>query len=209
MPAKDSPRPGKTSTEAQKPNHTVEVTHKELRSREVKTSVSISHPEPESFQADPVKENHSASDEAPSNAKAASVTQEESTPTAEKVVEPLTSSVDKKVQESRTNSPTSPQEPSPKGNDTIESESIKVEGVVSQASEVTIDSLKRKLSSEQEVAEKKPRVTEESPPPSTEGSPRATTLVTAHQRVPPLKVGFTFTSNSHFCFTAFECSFFW
>ncbi|KAB5562378.1 hypothetical protein PHYPO_G00017110 [Pangasianodon hypophthalmus] len=191
-PAKDSPQPGKTesSTEAQKPNHTVEVTHKELRSREVKTSVPISHPEPESFHADPVTESHSASDEASSNANAntASVTQEESTPTAEKVVEPLTLSVDEKVQESKTNSPTSPQEPSSKGKDTIESESITVEGVGSQASEVTTESLKRKLSTEQEVAEKKPRVAEGSPPPPTEGSPPTTASVTAQQRVPPLKI---------------------
>lgn len=211
MPAKDSPQPGKTesSVESQKPNHTVEITHKELRSREVKTSVSISHPEPESFQADPGKESLSASDEASSNAKTASVTQEESTPTAKKVVEPLTVTVDEKVQESKTNIPTSPQESSPKGKDTIESESVKVEGVVPQVSEVTTESLKRKLSSEQEVAEKKPRVAEGSPPPPTEGLPPATPSVTASQRVPPLKVGFTFTSYSHFCFIAFECSFFW
>lgn len=196
MPAKDSPRPEKTesSTEAQKPNHTVEVTHKELRSREVITSVSISLPEPESFHADPVTESHSTSDEAPLNKKPASVTKEESTVTV--VVEPLTSSVGDKVQESKTNSPTS-QEPSPKGKDTTESESVKVEGFVSQAYEVTTESpLKRKLSIGQEVAEKKPRVAEGSSPPLTEGSPPAAISVTAQQRVPPLKVGFSFTSFS-------------
>lgn len=191
-PAKDSPRPGKTESStniAQKPNHTVEVTHKELRSREVKTSVSVSHPEPESFHADAVTESHSASDEASSNAKSASTTQtEESTPTAEKVVEPLTLSVDEEGQASKTNSPTSAQEASSKGKDTIVSESIKVEGGGSQASEVTTESLKRKLSSEQEVAEKKPRVEEGSPSLPTEGSPPATTRVTAQQRVPPLKI---------------------
>lgn len=171
--------------------------------------MSISHPEPESVHADPVTESHSASDEVSSNAETASVTQEESTPTAEKSVEPLTSSVDEKVQANKTNSPTSPQEPSCKIKDTIESESIKVEGVVSQTSEVTTESLKRKLSSEQEVAEKKPRVEEGSPAPPTEGSPPTTTSVTAQQKVPPLKVGFTFPSYSHFCLIAFECSFFW
>lgn len=175
----------------------------------MKTSVSVSHPEPESFHADAVTESHSASDEASSNAKSASTTQtEESTPTAEKVVEPLTLSVDEEGQESKTNSPTSAQEASSKGKDTIVSESIKVEGGGSQASEVTTESLKRKLSSEQEVAEKKPRVEEGSPSLPTEGSPPATTRVTAQQRVPPLKVGFTFISSEHFCFIAFECSFF-
>ncbi|KAF5903408.1 putative Polycomb group protein ASXL2 isoform X2, partial [Clarias magur] len=197
MPAKDSPQPGKTesSTEAKKPNHTVEVTQKELRSREVKTLMSISHPEPEPFHAEPISESHSASDEVSSNAKTASLTQEESAPTVKKLVEPLTSRVEENVQESKTNSPTSAQEPSSEENDTIESECVKVEGVVSQASEVTTESLKRKLSSGQEVAEKKPRVAERSPPPPTEGStspptqesPPATTSVTAQQRVPPLK----------------------
>ncbi|XP_060790124.1 putative Polycomb group protein ASXL2 isoform X2 [Neoarius graeffei] len=186
-PAKDSSQPEKTesSREAQKPNHTVEVTHKELRSREVKTSVSVSHPEPESVHADPVTESHSASDETSSNANTASVTQEEATPAAEKLVEPLASSVDEKVQESKTNSPASSQEPSSKRKDTIESESIKVKEVVSQTSDTTTESLKRKLSSEQEVAEKKPRVEEGSPLPSTEGSPSTTT---AQQKVPPLKI---------------------
>ncbi|XP_053365663.1 putative Polycomb group protein ASXL2 isoform X2 [Clarias gariepinus] len=194
-PAKDSPRPGKTesSTEAQKPNHTVEITHKELRSREVKTLVSISHSEPESFHTEPISESHSASDEVSSNTKTASLTQEESTPTVKKLVEPLTSRVEENVQESKTNSPTSAQESSSKENDTIESESVKVEGVVSQASEVTTESLKRKLSSGQEVEEKKPRVAEGSPPTPTEGSTSLRTqdsppATTAQQRVPPLKI---------------------
>lgn len=160
--------------------------------------MSISLPEPESIPADTVKGSNSVSDKVSSNAKTVFVTHEESTPTVEKV-EPLKSSVDETVQESKTNSPTSLQEACPKGKDTTECGPIKVEGVGSQASEVTTESLKRKLSSEQEVAEKKPRVAEVSPPPTTEGSPPAATLVTAQQRVPPLKVGFTFTSYSHFC----------
>lgn len=168
--------------------------------------MSVSHPEPESVHADPITESHSASDETSSNANTASVTQEEATPAAEKLVEPLASSVDEKVQESKTNSPASSQEPSCKRKDTIENESIKVKEVVSQTSDTTTESLKRKLSSEQEVAEKKPRVEEGSPLPSTEGSPSTTT---AQQKVPPLKVGFTFPSYPHFCLIAFECSFFW
>ncbi|KAK3537648.1 hypothetical protein QTP70_017038, partial [Hemibagrus guttatus] len=187
MPAKDAPRPGKTEsgTEAQKPNHTVEVSHKELRSREVKTSMSKSHPIPESFCAELVTESPSASDKASSNRK--SVMQEDSTPPAEKVVEPLPLSIDDKGQETKTSSPTSPQEPSSKEKDSIENESLKVEGVVSRAYEVTTESLKRKLSSEQEVAEKIPRVVEGSPLTTTDGSPSTPASVTAQQRVPPLK----------------------
>lgn len=193
----------------QKPNHTIEVTHKELRSREVKTSESINHPEPESFPADSVKDSNSAFDKVSSNAKTESVTPEESTPTAEKV-EPLTSSVDETVQESKTNTPTSLHEPSPKGQYATECEPIKVEGVVSQMSDITTESLKRKLSSVQEVAEKKPRVAEGSPPPAKEGLPPATAPLTTQQRVPPLKVGFKFISYSHFFFfIPFECSFLW
>ncbi|KAK3563059.1 hypothetical protein QTP86_015865, partial [Hemibagrus guttatus] len=188
MPAKDAPRPGKTEsgTEAQKPNHTVEVSHKELRSREVKTSMSKSHPIPESFCAELVTESPSASDKASSNRK--SVMQEDSTPPAEKVVEPLPLSIDDKGQETKTSSPTSPQEPSSKEKDSIENESLKVEGVVSRAYEVTTESLKRKLSSEQEVAEKIPRVVEGSPLTTTDGSPSTPASVTAQQRVPPLKI---------------------
>lgn len=171
--------------------------------------MSISHSEPESFHAEPISESHSASDEVSSNTKTASLTQEEFTPTVKKLVKPLTSRVEENVQESKTNSPTSAQESSSKENDTIESESVKVEGVVSQASEVTTESLKRKLSSGQEVEEKKPRVAEGSPPTPTEGSTSLRTqdsppATTAQQRVPPLKVGFTFTSYSHFCFVAFD-----
>ncbi|XP_046711542.1 putative Polycomb group protein ASXL2 isoform X1 [Silurus meridionalis] len=189
-PAKDSPQPGKTEsrTEAQKPNHTDEVIHKELRSREVKTSVAISRPEPESSHADPGMESHSAFNKTSSDTKTASGTQEESTPPAEEVVEPLTSSVEEKVSKGKTNSPTSPQEPSCKGKDTIESESIKAEGVVSQVSEVTSEPLKRKLSSEQEVAEKKPRLADGTAPAPTEAPLPAGTSLTAQQKVPPLKI---------------------
>lgn len=149
--------------------------------------MSKSHPIPESFHAEPVTESHSASDKA-SNRKTVPVMQEDSTPLAQKVVEPLPLSVDDKGQETKTSSPTSPQEPSSKEKDSIESESIKVEGVVSRASEVTTESLKRKLSSEQDVAEKKPRVAEGSPLTTTDVSPSTPASVTAQQRVPPLKV---------------------
>ncbi|XP_060735975.1 putative Polycomb group protein ASXL2 isoform X2 [Tachysurus vachellii] len=179
-------KPGKTesSTEAQKPNYTVEVSHKELRSREVKTTVSKSHPLPESFHAEPVTDSHSVSDKASSNAETVSVTQEDTSPPAEKVVELLPLIVDDKGEESKISSPSSPQ----KVKDSIESESIKVEGVMSRVSEVTTESLKRKLSSEQEVAEKKPRVAEGTPLTTTDGSPSTPAPVTAPQRVPPLKI---------------------
>lgn len=179
-------KPGKTesSTEAQKPNYTVEVSHKELRSREVKTTVSKSHPLPESFHAEPVKESHSVPDKASSKSETVSVTQEDTSPPAEKVVELLPLIVDDKREESKISSPSSPQ----KVKDSIESESIKVEGVMSRVSEVTTESLKRKLSSEQEVAEKKPRVAEGTPLTTTDGSPSTPAPVTAQQRVPPLKV---------------------
>ncbi|TSN67103.1 Polycomb protein Asx [Bagarius yarrelli] len=190
MPAKDKPRPENTesSTEAQKPSYTIEVTHKELRSREVKTLLSINHPEPESFHAEPVTESHLAPDKSSSDPKTVSVVQEEITPSAEKVVDPLPLIVDDKVKESRSSSPSSPQEPSSKEKASNESESMKVEGVVSQASEVSTQSLKRTLSSAQEVTGKKPRVAEGSPNTTTKGSPPTTALVTAQQKVPPLKI---------------------
>lgn len=171
--------------------------------------MSIGHQESQSVQVKPVTEHNLDADKASLNAK--SVMQEESKPPKEKVVEPLPSSVDEKVKESKISSPISAQMPSSEVKYSIESASIQVKGVVSQASEVATESLKRKLFSGQEVPEKKPRVADGSVLTTTEGSPPKTASLTAQQRVPPLKVRLYFYLFIHIYFllhlnvTSFRC----
>ncbi|XP_036448451.1 putative Polycomb group protein ASXL2 isoform X2 [Colossoma macropomum] len=191
VPAKDLTLSGgsESRTEAQKPSHTAEVSQKEQRSTEVKSTVPISHVESESFCTGSIIASHSTSDQTLTSpdTKTALLAQEESEATALKE-EPLTSAAtDENVQVSETKSdaPKPHQEAvsiSPKGKDALETESVKVDGTVSPTSAVTTESLKRKVSSEQETAEKKPRL---SPP---EGLPQAIASVTVQQRVPPLKI---------------------
>ncbi|XP_072545711.1 putative Polycomb group protein ASXL2 isoform X2 [Salminus brasiliensis] len=191
-PAKDINLSGRseTSNDEQKPRHTVEVCHKELRSREVKTAVTVSHPQPESVRMESASASHLASDppltSRSPDTNTASLAQE-SIATAVKT-EPVTSNaadINAQVSEKKSNAPKPSQEAvstCSKGKDALEIESIKAEGAASSASVVTMESLKRKVSSEKEIAEKKPRI---SPP---EGLPLTTASVTVQQRVPPLKI---------------------
>lgn len=191
-PAKDSKTPGKSDCkpEAQELGHTAEVSHKELRSRDVKPSVPVSHPEPEPFHAEPVTASHSPSDKtlASPDTKTASLAQEESTATAVKE-KPLTSVVTNEDAQSSENKPDLPQPcqdtlgSTSEEKDTFETESGTADVTVSPTPTVTTESLKRKVSSEQEIGEKKPRIS------PLENLPQATASVTEHQRVPPLKVG--------------------
>ncbi|XP_062863602.1 putative Polycomb group protein ASXL2 [Trichomycterus rosablanca] len=173
-------------TEAQKPNRTVEVTQKELRSRGVKLTVLISHQEPESSSEDSVKASPSAVDEstASSDTKIAFLEQVESTAALTKVEEPAVSSVTgETVDEHKPDSLTTTQEgvvTCSQGKDTLEIESMKVSPTPD--STVTTESLKRKVSVESELAEKKPCIAQ------TEGSPTTTSTTPALHRVPPLKI---------------------
>ncbi|KAI4875109.1 hypothetical protein NFI96_025241, partial [Prochilodus magdalenae] len=191
--AKELTLPGRSesSTDAQKSSHTAEVCHKELRSREVKSTVPVSHLESESFRTELITASHSTSDKTLTSPdkKTASLTQEESAATAVKE-EPLTSvvteeNVEVKVSEIKSDAPNPHQEAasvSSRGKDSLETESIKVDGNVSPTSAVSMESLKRKVCSEQEIPEKKPRNS------TPEGLSQATASVTVQQRVPPLKI---------------------
>ncbi|XP_026880538.2 putative Polycomb group protein ASXL2 isoform X2 [Electrophorus electricus] len=170
------PEKSVSSTEASKPSHAAEVSHKELRSKDMKSTVSGNYREPEASDMEPVASPDIATP---------SLQQGESKATPAKEVETSASSVtDDKVQEChfKSNAPTSPQgavSTCSEQKDAFEKEPLKAEEAVSQTCVITTESLKRKVSSEQEVAEKRPRVA----PPG--GSPLATA---AQQRVPPLKI---------------------
>ncbi|XP_066530600.1 putative Polycomb group protein ASXL2 isoform X2 [Hoplias malabaricus] len=192
-PAKDSsfPERSESSAEAQKPKRTVEISHKELRSREVKLTTLVSQPESEPVCTEAITASHTATDEtlASTDTKVASPAQEESTASVVKV-ETLTG---ESVQVNESNAPEPQQEAvstSSKGKCASETEAIKADGTVSPASAVPSESLKRKALSEQEIAEKKPRIS----PAEVLG--QATSSVTVQQRVSHLKISVSRTPSA-------------
>uniref|UniRef100_A0A3B1JGF6 ASXL transcriptional regulator 2 n=1 Tax=Astyanax mexicanus TaxID=7994 RepID=A0A3B1JGF6_ASTMX len=180
-----------TSTEEQKPRHTVEICHKELRSREVKTAVLVSHSQQESTPKESVAASQMVSNQplTSQDTNVASSAHEEKSTVAAVKTEPVTSiatNTNVQVSEEKSNTPKPCQEAvstCSNRKDTLEVKSVKAEGTVPPNSVVTVESMKRKVFSEEEIAEKKPRI---SPP---EGLPPATaSSVTVQQRVPPLKI---------------------
>lgn len=172
-----------TCTEAQKPNQTVEVTHKELRSREVKSSILISHQESSpknSVKASPLAVSESV---ALSNTKTTILKQDKCT-AAPSIVEELAvlRRTSEKVEENKPNTSTPTQEAvltSSQEKETLET-SMKVIGFTDSA--VPTEQLKRKVFVEPELSEKKPCIA------LTEVATITTT--TASHRFPPLKVSF-------------------
>ncbi|XP_076833790.1 putative Polycomb group protein ASXL2 isoform X2 [Brachyhypopomus gauderio] len=167
------PEKSESSGEAPEPSHTDEVSHKELRSKDVLSTASGSCPEPETSDVEPVTSPE---------VKIASLAQEESKTTPVKEAQASASTVKDDVTQEcdfRSNAPRSPHgavSTCPKQKD--ENEPAEAVQAVSQTS-VTTESLKRKGCSEQEVDEKRPRVA------LPEASPPAAAV---QQRVPPLKI---------------------
>lgn len=180
--------------ESQKQSPVVEVSHRELRSRDVKPAVThssheeqVKHSTPQQVQS-PHDEKETTGELIP---KSPIQKAEESTAPSEKTPE----------KEVRCKTPASPLEPVITCLKEKETSTSKEEITVAEAGQtvmernkpespvpaVTSEHLKRKLSSEQETelsTEKKPRVTQ------TEAPPPATAKETVEQRVPPLKVCF-------------------
>ncbi|XP_051578524.1 putative Polycomb group protein ASXL2 isoform X2 [Myxocyprinus asiaticus] len=200
--AVDSPEPAKCTVQPDKPeivkeslklHQVIEVSHRELRSRDVKTAVT--HPSPEEPIKLPAPELPQLSldtrNEAPEQFIAESPVQ--------KAVGPKPESEKTLEKEIKCKNPTPPSEAVVTCLTIKETQATKIEIPVAEVEQtlternqaespmlaVTSEHLKRKVSSEQEtelITEKKPRVT-----PPDMSSP-VTAKETVEQRVPPLKI---------------------